>query len=144
MRGNDASPEESVLERLEDQIQYFDSKSVKYQRTYKVLNYIVIAAAALVPFSIVASWPVWVAAGFGVIIAVAQGAQHVGQFHGDWISSRSTWQALSSERGLYYARASVYADSQDLERLLAERMEGILAGERSRWMAIRGEAQQAP
>jgi Protein of unknown function (DUF4231) len=38
------------MQRLEDQIQWYDSRSIKNQRWFKALKIIVIVAAALIPF----------------------------------------------------------------------------------------------
>ncbi|MGI8569410.1 MAG: DUF4231 domain-containing protein [Methylocella sp.] len=38
------------MQRLEDQIQWYESRSIKNQRMFKVLKMIVIFAAALIPF----------------------------------------------------------------------------------------------
>lgn len=48
--------------------------------------------------------PVWLAAA----IVVFEGAQHLYQLQEDWISYRSTAEALKHERYLYLARAGPY------------------------------------
>ncbi len=44
-----------TLERLDDQIAWYDRRSLSNQRTFKWLKGTVIAAAALIPFT--AGWP---------------------------------------------------------------------------------------
>ncbi|PZR83024.1 MAG: hypothetical protein DLM68_15015, partial [Hyphomicrobiales bacterium] len=42
--------DDPTMQRLEDQIQWYESRSIKNQRMFKVLKMIVIFAAALIPF----------------------------------------------------------------------------------------------
>jgi Protein of unknown function (DUF4231) len=52
--------------------------------------------------------PVWVTGGLAAVIVVLEGVQHLYQFQEQWITYRSTAEALTRERYLYLARASPY------------------------------------
>jgi hypothetical protein len=49
------------MQRLEDQIQWYDSRSIKHQRMFQVLKIIVIFAAALIRFLVGLNLPLAIA-----------------------------------------------------------------------------------
>ncbi len=51
--------------------------------------------------AVAASAPGWVAAAIGALVAVIEGAQQLYKFQENWISYRSTCEALRHERYLY-------------------------------------------
>jgi Protein of unknown function (DUF4231) len=127
--------DDPVLQHVEDQIAWYDARSLKNQQTFKVLKIIVIAAAALIPFLAGLSLPQWVAGGLGVLIAVIEGLQQLNQYHANWISYRSTCEALKHEKFLFLAKAGPYAAAADPRVLLAERIESLGSQEHTKWAA---------
>ena len=83
----------SGYERLEAQINWYDSKSGSAQRYYKNSKIAVIIAAAAVPISALVGWA-YVAAALGGLIAVLEAVQHLQQWQHNWITYRSTCEAL--------------------------------------------------
>ena len=81
-------------ERLEDQINWYDSKSGHNQRRYKRLKLLEIAVAASLPVVAALHSPIWVTGGLAAVIVVLEGAQHLYQFQEHWITYRSTAEAL--------------------------------------------------
>src|SRR5579884_2378578 len=75
----DADP---TLERLEDQISWYDHKSNFNQRTFKWMKVIEIGAAGLVPLFSGFKLP-WVAGSLGALIAILEGVLQLNQlpFH---------------------------------------------------------------
>ena len=59
------------------------------------------------------------------------------QYHQNWITYRSTAEALKHEKYLYLARADVYSTTKHPLRLLAERIEGLISQEHARWISSR-------
>jgi hypothetical protein len=131
--------ENPTWDRLEDQISWYDLKSGNNQCRYKWLKLIEIAAAATVPVAAAVQSPVWVTGSAGVLIVVLEVVQHLYQFQQNWITYRSTAEALKHERYLYLAKAGPYAGS-DRNKQLAERLEGLISQEHARWTssAVRG------
>ena len=123
--------DEVTLTRLKDQIDWYDKRSRSSQSWYKILKIVVVAIAALIPvlsglqlsFASFASVPSWVLGTFGAAIAVIEGIQQINQYHANWISYRSTCEALKHEKYLYLANAGPYAGTMGTHRLLAERVE---------------------
>ena len=122
------------MQRLEDQIKWYDARSLRNQRIFKILKMITILAAALIPFlvglNIVQQW---IVGGLGVLIAVMEGLQQVSQYHSNWITYRSTCEALKHEKFLYLAKAGSYAAAADAHVLLAERIESMVSQEHAKW-----------
>jgi hypothetical protein len=84
-----------TLQRLDDQIAWYDRHAVYNQWLYRTLKLVVIVAAALIPFlsGNDGRYATYVGA-LGVLIAVAEGVQQVNQHHTNWISFRSICEAL--------------------------------------------------
>jgi uncharacterized protein DUF4231 len=123
-------------DRLEDQISWYDRKSGDNQRRYKWLKLLEIAVAAALPVVAAVHSPVWVTGGLAAVIVVLEGAQQLYQFHQNWITYRSTAEALKHERYLYLAQAGPYT-GEDRRAQLAERLEGLVSQEHAKWTASR-------
>jgi hypothetical protein len=133
--------EDLVINRLDDQIAWYEDRSGKNQRRYKSLKITVLVLAALIPFLSGLQPPSMVPAGvmssvvglFGVTIAIIEGVQQVCQYHANWITYRSTCEALKHEKFLYLGNAGPYAEAADPRVLLAERIESVVSQEHARW-----------
>ena len=126
---------DTTIERLEDQIAWYDSKSTHNQRMFKWLKVTEIGAAAFIPFSAGMGMPVLVTGGLGVLVTVLEGLQHLNQYQHDWITYRSTCESLKHEKYLYLAKAGPYAAAADPHALLAERVESLVSQEHAKWAA---------
>jgi hypothetical protein len=86
----------ATAERLDDQIDWYDRKSIFNQRLYKWLKIIEIVAAAIIPVvALTNNVNPLVIAGLGVVIIVLEGLQNINQFHHNWITYRSTCEDLN-------------------------------------------------
>jgi hypothetical protein len=128
----DLSPTE---ERLEDQINWYDTRSQQAQRRYKTMKGLVLAIAAAIPVVAAFELPVYVAGILGAVIVVLEGLLNAYQYHTNWLTYRSAAEALKREKYLYLARADVYSRAKDPLRLLSRRIEGLIAQEHGRWVA---------
>src|SRR5579875_2513308 len=122
--------------RLEDQISWYDGKSQDNQRLYNWFKVLEITVAAALPVVAAIHSPVWVTGGLGALIVVLEGLQHLYQFQQNWITYRSTAEALKHERYLYLGKAGPYA-GDDRHNQLAERLEGLISQEHAKWTASR-------
>jgi hypothetical protein len=68
-----------IMERLEDQIGWYDRGSRTNQRYFKRIKMVEIAAAAVIPFLSAFSFPriMWVTGGLGVLITILEGMLHL-------------------------------------------------------------------
>jgi len=130
--------------RLEDQIDWYDRKSISHQIWYRRLKVISIASAALVPlFSSLDGYAV-LAGGLGVVVVIVEGLQHVNQHHENWIRYRATCENLRREKYLYLAGAGGYermTDEQALRQLAAQ-VESVLSRESGDWLQLRRSLDQ--
>ncbi len=131
--------EQLVLTRLEDQISWYNRRSNKNQRCYKWLKIASMSATGLVPVLAGFGCPASVGGVFGFAAFVFEGVQQLNQFHANWISYRSTCEALKHEKHLFSAQAGHYRDLQDPVTLLAEKIEGLVSVEHAKWVTDRSE-----
>lgn len=122
-----------ILKRLDDQIAWYDRKSLSNRRMYQLSESSIIIAAALLPALAAIAVPVWVMGAIGVFITVVKGLGQLQQYQLNWINYRSTCESLKHEKYLYLASAGDYAHAVSRERLLMERVEGMIARENAAW-----------
>jgi hypothetical protein len=132
-----------IMERLEDQIGWYDRKSMTNQRYFRRIKIVEIAAAAIIPFlsAFTFSRMMWVTGALGVLITILEGMLHLNQYQQNWIAYRSTCESLKHEKYVYLGKASPYAGTADPHALLAERIESLVSQEHAKWASVQ---QQEP
>jgi hypothetical protein len=126
-------------ERLEDELGWYDLKSVAAQRSYKRVKLVQIVAAAAIPVLAVADISrIWMAAA-GALLVILESVQQLYQWQTNWVQYRSTAEALKHEKSLYLAHAGPYAVA-DAQVVLAERIEGLISQEHAKWTAERAQS----
>lgn len=135
--------DDPTMQRLEDQISWYDRKSRSNQRSFKLLKGIVIVAAAVIPLMAGFSAPAWLTGGLGVLVAVLEGLQQLNQYQANWIGYRSTCEALKHEKYLYLGNAGVYGSAENSRALLAERIESIISHEHALWASSREDSARS-
>jgi Protein of unknown function (DUF4231) len=65
--------------------------------------------------------------GLGMAIAIIEGLQQMNQSHSNWITYRSTAEALKHEECLFLATGGPSAASENPRALLAERIESMVS-----------------
>jgi len=135
-----------IIERLEDQITYYNGKSSRAQKQYKRIKSVEIIAAAMIPFLAalhVADTHQYIrialalsTAGLGVLITILEGILQLQQYQQTWVTYRATCEALKHEKFTYIAQAGVYAKADDRHALLAERIETIGSQENTKWTSL--------
>ena len=132
-----------TVERLEEQIAWYDRKSNLSQGWYKTLKVCELVAASAIPFAAGLSMSPYVTGGLGVIVAVLLGLQTLNQFHLNWTTYRSTCEELKHEKYLWLGKAGPYANIDSPDTLLAERVESLVSREHSKWVAGRDQTDQS-
>ncbi|HVF14051.1 MAG TPA: DUF4231 domain-containing protein [Acidimicrobiales bacterium] len=122
--------------RLQEQIAWYDTKSMRAMAFYKTLKVFQIVVAASIPVVAGAGVSGWVTGALGSTIVVVEGIQQLFRFHEYWLSYRAACEALRQEMFLYEAAAGNYRTEQEPDRLLAERMNGITSQEVARWTSL--------
>ena len=124
--------------RLQDQLSWYDAKSMHCQKRYKWFKYAQIVLAVAIPIMShvdpdVAKWLTSIA---GAVIATLEGVQHLNQYSTLWYSYRSTAERLKHEKYLFLSQAGPYKGLSDAGRLvsLAERVEEQVSTEHANWV----------
>ncbi len=129
-------------DRLEDQLTWYDHKSVVAQQAYKRIKLAQLVVGATVPVVAALQFPAAVTAVLAAVVVVAEGAQQLYQWQTNWVLYRATAEALKHEKFLYLAAAGPYG-TDDRHRVLAERLEGLVSQEHARWTEARQDARES-
>ncbi len=123
-------------DRLEDQLGWYDRKSVAAQQAYKRVKLSQLIVGAAVPVVAALEVSAAVTATLAAYVVIAEGAQQLYQWQTNWVQYRSTAEALKHEKYLYLANAGPYS-TDDRHRVLAERLEGLVSQEHAKWTEAR-------
>jgi len=127
-----------VIDRLEDQIKWYDNQSASAKRMFKRLKTATLAISVSIPLSaaFATRFPLYTGVITGVMgasIALLEGLQQLNQYHQNWITFRSTAEALKHEKFLFLATAGPYTAASNPKSLLAERIESLVSQEHAQW-----------
>lgn len=136
----DMGHKDVILNRLEDQLVWYDNKSVVSEIRFKTLKVIAIISAGLVPLVVMSDGDLvarLITASLGLIVTVCEGLQQLNQYQQNWISYRATAEALKHEMYIFGAQAGDYAvlDESLRYQRLAERVESLVSVEHAKWIA---------
>ncbi|MFN2629650.1 MAG: DUF4231 domain-containing protein [Gaiellaceae bacterium] len=137
-----ASQDDPTLERLDDQIRWYDRKSAQNQRLFKMVKAAQLILAAAIPVVATIGVRAVVPAALGATIVVLEGLQQLNQYQQNWTSYRSTCEALKHEKYLFLGLAGPYVGAAAPQTLLADRIEGLISQEHAKWVSAREEAVQ--
>lgn len=129
--------EQYIQERLDDQIDWYDSKSVGNQQWFKGLQVFVIVASASIPFIIgyfgdESNAPKFVIGVLGIAIAAITAVLGIYKFQENWLEYRTTCESLRHEKYLFLTGAAPY-NVEDPFHLLVDRVEGLISNENTNW-----------
>lgn len=129
--------EEYLAQRVDDQIEWYDRKSLFNQRWAKRLRLVEFIAAALIPFF--AAYVTWygiqaVVGLLGVVVAVITATVSFCQFQEHWIEYRTTCESLKKEKYLYLTASEPYEGDEEARfHLLVQRVETLISKENTNW-----------
>lgn len=126
---------DSGYPRLEQQIAWYDSKSRSAQLWYKRVKFCEFVASGMVPIAAL-TLPGWSTALIGGLAVILEGLQQLNQWQHNWITYRSTCEALRHEKYSYIARSGSYKGLPDGEayQMLVERVESLVSTEHAKWI----------
>ena len=127
-----------VIDRLEDQIKWYDRESARSKRMFKRLKTATLAISVSIPLSaaFATRYPLYtgvITGTMGASIALLEGLQQLNQYHQNWITYRSTAESLKHEKFLFLSTAGPYAAAENPRALLAERIESLVSQEHAKW-----------
>lgn len=128
-----------IEERLEQQITWYDNKSICHQNTYKRWKLVQIILSASIPFIAgyvdVLKVLAILTGALGVIITSIEGYLSLGKQHENWIEYRKICETLKHEKYMYETGTGVYNTDEKFE-VLIERVETIISQENVNWAGI--------
>ena len=137
--------EEYLKNRLDDQIDWYDRKSIQNQKTFKRLQVILIVAAASIPF--ISGYVdnlyylQYLLGGIGVLIAAITGLISLYKFQETWTAYRTTCESLRHEKYLYLTKTNPY-NGKNAFNLLVQRVEMLISKENSSWAEIMQKTEE--
>lgn len=137
-----------IENRLQDQIDWYSSKSSFNQKIYKGLQKIEILAATASPiiggiglayqkYSIIVTIIISI---LGSVIACIESIEKLSKYHENWINYRSVSELLKHEKYLYLTQTEPYTQ-EDSFNLLVLRVERIISSENVNWVGINDTAK---
>jgi hypothetical protein len=99
-----------------------------------------VGCAALIPF--IANYSSITAAFLGFAIVLFEAIQHLNQWNHNWITYRSTCEALRHEKYSFLGRSGPYdgLDEESAKKVLVERVEALISTEHSKWISSQERA----
>lgn len=129
-----------IEERYEDQINWYDKKSIWNQKMYRRFQWAVIVLSAITPVlvAIVAIRPEaketsWFAVAISALVAIGTTGLKTFKYQENWISYRTTCETMRKEIHFYKAGVSDYKNTEDPEALFVERVEALISRENTMW-----------
>ena len=129
-------PDAYIEQRVDDQIAWYDRKSIAAQRMFKRLRVAEILAAALVPVLVgfadrVAAIRIIVGV-LGAVVVVLASLISLGKYQEHWLEYRTACESLKHEKFLFLTGAEPY-QGEDRFPLFVQRVEGLISKENSAW-----------
>jgi hypothetical protein len=136
MGGKIMGPEQYIKERVDDQIEFYDSKSQSNQNNYKRLSAVQIICGAIIPlisgFSKEISYSEWIIALLGVAVTFATGFLSLGKHQERWLNYRTTCETLKHLKHLYLTGVTPFKGNQAFDEFVIN-VESTISKENSEW-----------
>lgn len=132
VRDDKVGPGGPVWDRLEDQLGWYDRKSIAAQQAYNRVKLVQLIVGGAVPVVAALQVSAAVTATLAAFVFLTECAQQLYQWQTNWMLYRSTAEDLKHEKYLYLATAGPYR-IEDRDRILAERIEGLISQEHAKW-----------
>jgi hypothetical protein len=127
-----------IEKRLDDQIAWYDNKSISAQRKYKRLQGTEIILAAMIPFLSGYADKHWLIpfaiSLMGTVVVIIAALTRLGKYHENWIEYRSICELLKHEKYLYLTGTSPYEERNF--QLLVQRVESFISSENFNWSQL--------
>jgi hypothetical protein len=141
------TPDEYIEQRVDDQINYYDTQSKKSQKRFKQLSGIQIMSGALIPiisgFSVSIVYSEWITAFLGVAVTCATAFLSLNKYQERWINYRTTCETLKHLKHLFVTSATPYKSDDSFDKFVND-IESVISKENSDWSAyIRKQNQDA-
>lgn len=135
-----------IKERLNEQIEWYDSKSKDSQKKFKLSKYFVISASAIIPFlvnlNIESIFIRVVVSALGIVITISESIVSLNKYNENWIEYRTVCETLKHEKYMYLNGSGVYSDEENRFNFFVERIESIISQENVNWASLNKEKKK--
>jgi len=132
--------EKYLADRVDNQIDWYDNKSVKYKKYATRLTIATFISTAFIPFISGLgffippdNWLPLIIGILGLNSTICTGILEMKKFRELWISYRQTCEKLKHEKNLYETKTGKYCDDLTKFNIFVENIEAILISEHSDW-----------
>lgn len=136
---------EYLKERVDNQINWMETKSAYNQKKYKQFKVAEIVVAAAIPFlaGLQTQVPeVAIVTGLlGVVVVILSGLQQLYKYHENWLTYRSAIEELKREKILFETQTGRYTGN-DAFALFVESFEALLGSENKVWKENAGKQEK--
>lgn len=138
--------ERYLKERVEDQISWYDKKSIDEQKRYKRYSYVILGASSFIPLvTILTTENVCyriVVCLLGIATSISQGIINLNDYNENWIEYRTVCETLKKEKFMYLSKAGVYSSAESRFEYFVERIESIISQENVNWAGIKKDKKE--
>jgi len=132
--------EEYLIERLENQINWYNDNSTFNKRCYQLLKTLEIILAAITPFVVAfvendTNCLKIIAGLMSITIGIVASILIAFKFQDKWIQYRTTCENLRHEKYLFITKSGIYTENTNFN-VFVERVEFIISKENSDWTQI--------
>ena len=132
--------ERYIVERYDDQCQWYDRKASFNKKFYYVFQMLVICFSALTTLTIALGiyfpefrWLRILALTMTASVTVFASLQKVFRFQENWIEYRNTAESLKKERYLHLAGLDEYTKTESADKLFVARVEDLISRQNTAW-----------
>ncbi|MBU1854383.1 MAG: DUF4231 domain-containing protein [Nanoarchaeota archaeon] len=130
-----------VKNRYEDQVKWYDKKSVHNQRLAKRYQITIIILSAITPVlaALEFKWPTIISA---ALVTAAASILKYCKYEDHWHNYRTTCETLKKEKIMYESEICPYETSTDKMKVFIERAEALISKENTVWTEIISKDKQ--
>lgn len=135
-----------IEERVNRQIEWYDSKSKEAKKRYKIFTYVILISSAFIPLLTnlaIEQFGIKLIVSFlGVFTTLSQGIINLNDYNENWIEYRTVCETLKKEKYMFLAKSGVYNDTENPYKYFVERIESIISQENVNWANIKKEDKE--
>lgn len=130
--------EKYLKERYYPQIKWYDNKSIRNQKMYRIFQWgvIILAAATPVLIAINGSWERWSAVVISCLVAIGTASLKTFKYQENWVNYRTTCETMRKEIYYYNAAIDDYKESDNPMGLFVKRVESLISRENTLWLTV--------
>ena len=139
--------EEYLIKRVDNQIDWYDKKSIEAQKWYKRLQKAEIVLAAFIP--LLSGYATnkciaFIIGAFGAIIAIIESISKLNKYHENWIQYRTTCEMLRYQKHLFLTGSAHYnSENETIENIFVRNIENIISSENNQWKNLNSIREEA-